>query len=250
MKSDWAVRPERYFAYLRKKLGITQDQMKVPQRLVLVFSDEDLRSIRRLFLAKPHLWNRWLYVGRAGRHNVAVLRSMIGAPATAIALEEMIALGATHIMTFGACGSLLPRYPIGSVLIPLRAYSDEGTSRHYDGARWAKPDPSLVRRVREACLNRSLSFGEGGVWTTDAPYRESFTKARSLARRGVVSVDMEASAVYAVARERKIHAASLFVVSDELGGAEWNAGFQDAAFRRSKRRAYQVIGDVMAGALP
>ena len=245
-KADWVFRPEHFLRYVRRVRNLRAAQMQIPPRLLLVFGGDDWRAFRRALTAKPIDWHRWLCVGRARNRRVAVLRTMIGSPAAATALDEAATLGARQILTFGACGSLLKDLPIGSVVVPTRAYSDEGTSRHYGGTRWSRPDAAMVDAIRAACRRHSLPYREGGVWTTDAPYRESRSKARSLVARGVIAVDMEASALYAVAHSRRLRAASVFVVSDELGGKGWNAGFRDPVFRRGKRMAMRAVIDAIS----
>src|SRR5207302_488631 len=60
------------------------------------------------------------------------------------------------------------------------------------------------------------------------------------------AVEMEAAALWAVARHRGVRAASLFVVSDELGGRERNPGFEDPRFLTGKRRARRLLIDVIS----
>ena len=57
---------------------------------------------------------------------------------------------------------------------------------------------------------------------------------------------MEAAALWAVARHRHLRTASLLVVSDELGGKEWNAGFDDPRFLAAKRRARRLLVEVIS----
>ncbi len=177
-------------------------------------------------------------------------RSQIGAPAAAIVVEEMAARGVRDIITFGACGSLREDLPIGSVVVPTFAYPDEGTSRHYGAPRRPQPNTALVAALRAMCRRRNLAHVAGGVWTTDAPYRESRARARALALQGIVAAEMEAAAVYAVARHRDLRAASLFVVSDELHGEGWNPGFRNPTFMRAKRRAIPAIADALSRPWP
>jgi purine-nucleoside phosphorylase len=176
-----------------------------------------------------------------------VVRTTIGAPAAVLNIEEAIALGLRRVVTFGSCGSLVNTLPIGSFVIPSFAISDEGTSRHYGRSRHAKPDPFLVRSLREVCLRQGIPARDGGTWTTDAPYRESRQIVRRLARRGVISVDMETSALYQVAGVRGAKIASLFVVSDELAGPEWNPGFDDPRHVAGLRRAATVVLEALGG---
>lgn len=244
---DWVVRPESFVQYLRDVEGLSSADIRLPARGIMVFGSEDLRLFCRALRARILRWNNRYGLGRAGRTNVVVFRTTIGAPAAAANLEEAIARGLRTLVTFGACGSLRNDLPIGSIVLPTGAYSDEGTSAHYGGKRWSQPDATLLRALRLACTQGDLSVREGATWTTDAPYRESRAKVRSLARRGVVSVEMEASALWQVARVRGAKAASLFVVSDELEGADWNIGFRDPRFLEAKRKAVRVVVNALRG---
>lgn len=243
------VRPEHLRRYFREARGVSPSEMKLPRRGVIVFGGDDRRALDRAFQAKRLPWYRALSIGRAGRNRIVVARSPIGAPATAITMEEMAALGVRSFLSFGACGSLRKDLRIGDVFVPTFAVPDEGTSRFYGRPRRPRPDSTLRDAIVAACEHRGIPFRRGGTWTTDAVYRESRSRARSLARQGVAVVDMEASALWAIARLRKLRVASLFVVSDELGGDDWLFGFDDPVFRAAKRKALRVVGDVISGSI-
>lgn len=251
MKDDtYAFTPPDFLHYLRHVRGLSSRDTRLPRRLLLVFGGDSWEALRRRTRGRGSRWNPWVALGRAGGRRVAVARSTIGAPAAATVLEESIALGAQEVVTFGACGSLSEQAKIGSAVLPTFAVPDEGTSRHYGRPRQPRPDPSLLRAIRSSCRRIDVGYVQGGVWTTDAPYREPWAKARMLSRKGVVAVDMEASALYAVASVRGIRAASLFVVSDELGTAGWNPGFEHSAFESGTRKALNVLVDVMSRPFP
>lgn len=247
---DPIFEPRDFIRYFRSTRPRMRSEIHLPPRVVLVFGTWFFRVCSKALRAQVVRWNPNISLGHAGRHPVAVVRTTIGAPAAAIDLEESIALGAQTFVVFGACGSLQKDLPIGRTVLPTTALSDEGTSKHYGGFRPAHPDARLVRRLRAACRRRSLPVQEGPVWTTDAVYRERRSGIRSLARRGVLGVEMEASALFTVARYRRVPMASLMVVSDEVGGDAWRPGFQDPTFRDGVRRSLRVVVDVMAGALP
>ena len=227
-------------------MKLRPSQVRLPRRGVLVFGGSDFERVRRAIRGKRFAWSEWEAVGHAGPHRLFVGRSHIGGPGAAIVLEEASVRGVRDWITFGACGSLRADLPIGSVVIPTFAVPDEGTSVHYGAPRRPRPDPTLVAAIQRACERRGLPFRKGGVWTTDAPYRESRAKARALAKQGVLGVEMEAASAYAVARHSGLRAASLFVVSDELGGAGWNPGFRDERFARAKHTAIDALVDAIA----
>jgi purine-nucleoside phosphorylase len=80
----------------------------------------------------------------------------------------------------------------------------------------------------------------GGTWTTDAPYRETRQEIAKYRKEGIVTVDMEASAMYVVARKRQARAASLFVISDIVAGEKWKTAFTSKAVSDSLMKAFQI----------
>jgi purine-nucleoside phosphorylase len=54
------------------------------------------------------------------------------------------------------------------------------------------------------------------TWTIDAVYRETVEEALAYREEGVVTVEMEAAALFTIAEVRGVDIAALFVVSDHL----------------------------------
>ena len=127
-------------------------------------------------------------------------------------------------------------------VIPTGAVSGEGTSAHYPiGDRPVRPDPGLVRRLARGLGRAGIPFKKGTVWTTDAIYRETVRKIRSLRDRGVLAVEMELSALMTVAIFRSVSLGALLVVSDDLSGLKWRPGFSDPQFRKNSLAAAEVL---------
>ena len=58
--------------------------------------------------------------------------------------------------------------------------------------------------------------------TTDAPYRETRDKVLKRKEQGCICVDMECSAMSAVARFRKKDLFQFFYAADNLDGVKWD----------------------------
>ena len=71
-----------------------------------------------------------------------------------------------------------------------------------------------------------LNLHEGVLWTTDAPYRELIDDIVKFRDSGVIGVDMETAAMYALAHYRDVSACNVLVVSDELWDT-WNPAFRE-----------------------
>ncbi len=177
-----------------------------------------------------------------GKASLTLAGPFLGAPQAVIGLEKVIALGAKRIWILGWCGSISPDLRIGDLVIPTRALSEEGTSRHYPvGRRRSKTDKELNRMLSSALAREGQSFQLGTLWTTDAPYRETHQKVIGFRQRGAIAVDMEMSALIRVALYRGVRLVGILAVSDELFALRWHAGFSNPRLKRSSRLAGRVL---------
>ena len=160
----------------------------------------------------------------------------------AICLEKLIALGATRILLYGWCGSLTPALRVGDVFVPSSAFSEEGTSSHYQ-TQATRLDDSLTEIVLETLIAWDLAPKRGCIWTTDAVYRETHEKIIRYRAEGVVAIDMEYAALQAVARFRGVSLAAVLLVSDELSAAEWKPRYRDKKFRARSHNLLEKLCD-------
>lgn len=174
----------------------------------------------------------------------------VGAPATAIALEECLATGTTAVCSVGYAGCLDEAVGMGEFVVPDRALRDEGTSHHYlEPARWVEPPGDLTAELRAHVQASATPLHHGPTWTTDAVYRETADEVRAYADAGVLTVEMEAAAVFAVAAHRDATAAAMFVVSDYLGPDDWEPRFHrtDEDMRRLMDAAVDALDGYLGG---
>lgn len=151
---------------------------------------------------------------------LAVYKSMIGGPASAGILEEVIAKGGGKFLFFGSCGTLDKQISAGRLIVPTAAYRDEGTSYHYI-------EQSDFIEVQTAEKLGSILSGIGipnlqaKTWTTDAFYRE--TRKNMLLRKeaGCLTVEMECASVAAVCRFRNTEFYQFLYTEDNLDSAIW-----------------------------
>jgi uridine phosphorylase len=236
---------QAFLNYQLGSRGMTPADLHVGPRVVATFQRFIYAELVRAAGATPcEPWNRIsdrlpLAHGRFRDTDVTVVQLPIGAPAAVTQLEHLIVGGARSLVALGAAGSLQEYAPLGSAVLPTGAIREEGTSYHYQPPEVeARPAPALVAALRDACRGHGVIAHEGEVWTTDAPYRELTSKVRRMADRGVVAVDMEASALYLVGAMRGLNVGSLFIVSDELFHP-WRPGFFDRSYRDAAARLVQ-----------
>jgi uridine phosphorylase len=168
----------------------------------------------------------------------------IGAPAAALLLEDSVARGVRNVLVVGSAGSLQRHLPIGSTVIVTGAEREDGTSHHYlPAGEVVSADSDLMATLEECSAARDAKPVRGRSWTIDAPYRETVGAIRRHREAGVSVVEMEAAAIFAVARVRGVRAALIVVVSDELFGHEWKVGFGHDAYLHSLVRAADAAMD-------
>ena len=85
-----------------------------------------------------------------------------------------------------------------------------------------KVNEKYKTEFKEILKNNNISSIEGKVWTTDAPYRETRNKVLKRKEQGCICVDMECSAMNAVAKFRNKELFQFFYAADNLDSAKWN----------------------------
>ncbi len=238
--------PQMLMAYAAEQRGVTVADFGVAPVVVLCWNRRTAQSLAAATGAQlpPH-WmygeHYPLYTGDLQGHRVSFALVPVGAPATVLRMEEMIACGARVFLGLGTAGSLQSAARVGTHLIPTACIREEGTSAHYVGSDVALgPSPRLVNILQEACRREGVEVLSGPVWTTDAPYREFLTKIEAYHHQGVMGVDMETSAMYALGQVRRVDVCNLLVVSDELW-QEWRPAFGQPELREAQQRAERVI---------
>lgn len=182
------------------------------------------------------LYHSRLYYSDDQPGSVALAGPMMGAPYAVAILETLIAWGARRIVFAGWCGAIDLSLEIGDLIVPAMALSGEGTSRYYFNQDKA-PYPASLRLTEQltTAVSNGASVHSGTVWTTDAIYRETEDIISRLQQRGVLAVEMELAALFAVAKFRRVDLAGVLTVSDHLGDSTWRPGFKEPVFKKMNR---------------
>lgn len=178
---------------------------------------------------------------------VALYLSPVGAPACALLLEDIFALGVEKVVMFGTCGVLDKSIEDCSIIIPQRAVRDEGTSYHYaEASDEIEVNPNYTDEFIELLEELGCKYSLGKVWTTDAFYRETADKMKSRKAQGCICVDMECSAVAAVAAFREKEVFQFFYAADNLDGDEWDMRSLDNMDKLDEKDKASVLAMEMA----
>jgi len=176
---------------------------------------------------------------------ICVAGPFIGAPYAAMLLESLIARGAGQIIVLGWCGAVSEALQVGDIILVDRAIVDEGTSCNYlhldEQVPVSLPDLNLTDQLGAFLAASDIGFQKAAIWTTDAIYRETKNKVAHFRRLGARAVEMECSALFSVARYRKVSIAGLLVVSDSVASTDWDPGFKKKRFKQARQTACQAV---------
>jgi uridine phosphorylase len=245
---DAIVTPEAMLAHRRR--GGRLPAIRPPSAAVICLQRGLPQRLRRRVRLRPvgRLMGE-LYEVRATGGDVVVLTDFgLGAPIVAAQAEELIALGAHRLVSIALCGAVLPGLRSGAAIVADSAIRDEGTSHHYLApGREIGADAALTGALVDALLTTGLDVRVGRTWSTDAPYRETREEIVTHQTDGVLTVDMEMAALFAVAQARSVAAAGVLVVGDSLAGGEWQPPARLDVMERALARAYLAAVEVLSG---
>jgi uridine phosphorylase len=177
------------------------------------------------------------YTGTLDGTAVSVTSTGIGAPSTAIAVEELRAIGADTLIRVGTCGAMQNFLRNGDVVIAQAAVRDEGTSAQYVPLSYpAVADLETIIALQSAARDQGLRFFTGIIRSGQALYADLAPQSlplhyltggsagRMWSEARVLCADMEASALFVIGAVRGLRTGTVLQVvnatSDNAIGAE------------------------------
>ncbi len=209
---------------------------EMPERCVLTFFQDAITLLRVSGRAVPiatltsENGPNPVYCLTTEGGTVALAHPGVGAPLSAFFLEELIALGGRVFVACGGGGVLDREIDVGHLVVPTSAVRDEGTSYHYlPPGREVEPDAAVLAAIERTLTERGVAYRRAKTWTTDGIYRETPDKVRRRRDEGCAIVEMEAAALFAVARFRGVRLAQILYGGDDVSGlGDWDHRGWDA----------------------
>lgn len=160
-------------------------------------------------------------IGSYKGRDVTVTSTGMGCPSTAIAIEELARCGVTSFIRVGSTGALQPELAPGDLVISQGSFRNDGTTAAYVPAGYpAVPDLEITLELERVARERAPAHGLGvhaGLNVTDdAFYAESPEWTMQMSGLGLLNVEMESSALFVIARQRRLRAAMICAVSSNL----------------------------------
>ena len=209
----------------RASILADKERGEIPLCCVLDFDGELVPIAIKDFGAKicstwPCFHTKLFCIERDGV-KMGIIGGTVGASFAVLIAEQLIACGCSHIIGYSSAGAIDDHLSMPCFVVPDRALRDEGTSYHYiPPTRWANAKSELAAVVARHAVVCGLPVHCGSTWTTDAPYRETRSQIQDHRDSGILSVEMEAAALMALAEVRKAEIASLLHVTNAFATTE------------------------------
>lgn len=151
---------------------------------------------------------------------ICLVQAPSGACVAAQLMEFLIGYGVEVIISTGTCGTLVD-IPENVFLVPTKALRDEGTSYHYClPTRYMYMDEIALEAIKKTLEYQNIAYQEVMTWTSDGFYRSTKEMVSYRVEEGCSVVEMECSALMAVAKLRGVVWGEILFTADTLANAE------------------------------
>ncbi|RBI63724.1 nucleoside phosphorylase [halophilic archaeon] len=141
----------------------------------------------------------------------------IGCPSAAIAVEELHAVGVETVIRVGTTGALQSDIDIGDMVVATGAAKNEGTSERYEAVEFpAVPDYDVLSSLVDAAEANGEDVHVGPIASDDAFYAETDEYVDDWEAANILCVEMEAAAVFSIARRKGMAAGAICTVDGNL----------------------------------
>ncbi|HIS18587.1 MAG TPA: uridine phosphorylase [Candidatus Coprovivens excrementavium] len=164
------------------------------------------------------------YLGTLEGEPILVMSTGMGGPSTAIAVEELAAIGVENLIRVGTSGGMQLDVDAGDLVIAQAAIRQEGTSKEYAPVEFpAVANIDLVNALKKAADELSYPNHVGIVHCKDSFYGqhdpermpvsyELENKWEAWIKAGALCSEMETAALYTVSSVLRIKAAAILLV--------------------------------------
>ena len=167
------------------------------------------------------------YTGTLLGEKVSVVSTGIGCPSTAIAVEELIAVGADTFIRVGTSGGMQPYIKTGDVAIVTGAIRDEGTTSHYLPMEFpAVAHVDVVLALAEGARRAGYTHYLGISQSKDSFYGEVEPGRQPVAKHllerwkawrdgGAICSEMEAATIFILASIHRKRAGGVMLMAGD-----------------------------------
>jgi purine-nucleoside phosphorylase len=150
---------------------------------------------------------------------VSIMGSGMGMPSISIYAHELFTeFGVQRIVRVGTCGGLLEDMQLGDLVLATAASTDSCMNRlrFNDWDLSVAADYPMLQAVSQQARRDGLKVRTGEVFSTDSFYHPDPDFISRTSAMGVLALDMETAALYALARQHGRRALTILSVSDVI----------------------------------
>ena len=176
---------------------------------------------------------------------VSIMGSGMGMPSISIYAHELFDYyGVKQIIRVGTCGGLSADMQVGDLVLATAASTDSAMNRErLDGWDFsAAADFDLLSRVHKRAVASGLNIRTGNVFASDWFYHPDDAFIEKLQKMGMLAIDMESAALYALAQQHGTRALTILSVSDVIPTGE-------QASHEARQNAFGAVINVVLDAV-
>ena len=182
--------------------------------------------------------------------DLTICSTGIGCPSAAIAVEELENVGVETVIRVGTTGALQEGIEIGDMIIATGAAKNEGTSKRYEDVEYpAVPDYDVLTSLVDSAEANDEEVHVGPIASDDAFYAETEEYVADWEEANILSVEMEAAAVFSLARRKGMRAGAICTVDGNLvEGTQKGADGDEELPEKAKNNVERAIAITLAAA--
>ena len=148
---------------------------------------------------------------------VSVMPSGMGMPSAAIYVTELVReYGVTRLIRVGTAGVYQPDLALRQIIAAESAVTNSNLPAMIGATEPLTAAPALLQAARDAASATGVSLLTGQVFTSDVFYEPTNDAQERHTAAGVLCVEMECAALYAIAALENIEALAMFTMTDHL----------------------------------
>lgn len=157
------------------------------------------------------------FTGTFEGHRLSVMASGMGIPSAAIYITELIrAYGVSTIIRVGTAGVYQPELKLRQIVVATHAVTNSNLPEAIGAPSPIVASPRMLDVVRSVSAANDIGLELGTVFSSDIFYEKDNATQDHHTANGVLAVEMETAALYAICAVEGAEALAMFTMTDHL----------------------------------
>ncbi|MDW3176267.1 MAG: purine-nucleoside phosphorylase [Acidimicrobiia bacterium] len=157
------------------------------------------------------------FTGTFEGHRLSVMASGMGIPSAAIYITELIrAYGVSTIIRVGTAGVYQPELKLRQIVVATDAVTNSNLPEAIGAPSPIVASPRMLDVVRSVSAANDIGLELGTVFSSDIFYEKDNATQDHHTANGVLAVEMETAALYAICAVEGAEALAMFTMTDHL----------------------------------